>query len=498
MGLLHEARIFFIGEKPETKAERRLLLKIDTFILSYVCLTQWVNYIDRANLANAYVSGMKEELNFKGNQYNQAVSIFTAGYIVGGIPNALIVSSNRIRLSFWFPFCCMMWGILTLGLGFCHHVYQVQIIRFFQAIFESSSFAGSHYILGAWYKPSELAKRSCLITAAANGGFLLSGVLQGGIQSTLDGKAGLAGWRWLFIIDSLITAPIWIIGFLTFPDTPYNTKAFYINEEEKRQAVERLPPHTPTKVTWGVFLKVVKEWRFWAFATMFSINTNMEFVGLYCKPIPVLKAIMSLWLKSTGTYTIQQINYYPCGVYAVIIAGTAFFALWTDYVHSRWWVNCVMPVGAGLSAILLLVWDIPTGAKFFAYYIGGLGYIGQAVNFAWANEECREDDQLRSLTLYSMVYGSNVTIAWFNIALFPVTHAPKFRSGLIAVIVTCVISPPMAIALRWALKKRHARLDREQAEFTNEVSGTEVFDEKAALGKEGEPLARITTIPVLP
>lgn len=44
-----------------------------------------------------------------------------------------------------------------------------------------------------------------------------------------------------------------------------------------------------------------------------------------------------------------------------------------------------------------------------------MGYIGQAVNFSWANEVCRDDDQLRSLTLYSMVYGSNVTIAWFNI-----------------------------------------------------------------------------------
>lgn len=48
-------------------------------------------------------------------------------------------------------------------------------------------------------------------------------------------------------------------------------------------------------------------------------------------------------------------------------------------------------------------------------YFAGMGYIGQAVNFSWANEVCRDDDQLRSLTLYSMVYGSNVTIAWFNI-----------------------------------------------------------------------------------
>ncbi|ORY30835.1 major facilitator superfamily domain-containing protein [Naematelia encephala] len=452
MGFFHELRLFFIGEKPATKAESRLLRKIDTTILTFVCLSQFVNYLDRQNLANAYVSGMKEELGFQGTQYNQAVSIFTAGYIIGGIPNALIVSSNRIRLSIWFPFCCMMWGMLTLGLGFTKHVYQVEVIRFFQAIFESSTFAGSHYILGAWYKPSELGKRACLITAASNGGILFSGVLQGGIQSTLDGKCGLSGWRWLMIIDSLITAPIWILGFLTFPEqvTPANTRAFYITEEERRQAVDRLPPHKPTKLDWNVFMKVGRDWRFYAFTIMFSLNTNMEFAGLY--------SIMSLYLKWAKTYTVQQINYYPLGTTAVTIAGTAFFALWTDYTKSRWWVNIVMALCAGLSSILLLVWDIPLGLKYFAYYFAGLGYIGQAVNFAWANEVCRDDDQLRALTLYSMVYGSNVTIAWFNIALFPVTDAPRFRNGMIAVIVTCVISPPMAIVLRHYDLKRRTKL----------------------------------------
>lgn len=55
MGILHEARVFFVGEKPSTKEERRLLLKIDTCILGFVCLSQFVNYLDRANLANAYV-----------------------------------------------------------------------------------------------------------------------------------------------------------------------------------------------------------------------------------------------------------------------------------------------------------------------------------------------------------------------------------------------------------------------------------------------------------
>lgn len=35
--------------------------------------------LDRSNLTNAYVSGMKEDLNFKGNQLTQINTVFTVG-----------------------------------------------------------------------------------------------------------------------------------------------------------------------------------------------------------------------------------------------------------------------------------------------------------------------------------------------------------------------------------------------------------------------------------
>lgn len=112
---------FFWGQPPSDPAERRLLFKIDCFVLSYVCLSYFVNYLDRANLANAYVTGMKEDIGFVGNAYTYAGSMFTAGYILGQWPSALILSSGRVRPRVWFPFCIFVWGFLTLALAceFC-------------------------------------------------------------------------------------------------------------------------------------------------------------------------------------------------------------------------------------------------------------------------------------------------------------------------------------------------------------------------------------------
>ena len=100
-------------------------------------------------------------------------------------------------------------------------VNQLYAIRFLTALVDSSTFSGtqcvasslcnsqpfthpfpfSSYILGCWYAPSELGKRSAIFAASAQMGSLFSGLMQGAIHSNMDGAKGLAGWRWLFIIE---------------------------------------------------------------------------------------------------------------------------------------------------------------------------------------------------------------------------------------------------------------------------------------------------------
>lgn len=59
------------------------------------------------------------------------------------------------------------------------------VIRFFQAIIESSTFVGCHYILGAWYKEEELGKRIAIFTSSGLASTMFSGFLQGGVHRGL-------------------------------------------------------------------------------------------------------------------------------------------------------------------------------------------------------------------------------------------------------------------------------------------------------------------------
>jgi ACS family pantothenate transporter-like MFS transporter len=71
---------YFGSEK--TPEEKKLVRKLDFFILTFCCLMYFMNYLDRSNLAQAYVSGMKEDVGFVSNELTLINTVFSCGYIM--------------------------------------------------------------------------------------------------------------------------------------------------------------------------------------------------------------------------------------------------------------------------------------------------------------------------------------------------------------------------------------------------------------------------------
>ena len=104
---------FFIWYPKGTSAkEKKLLFKIDFFILTYGCFAYFTKWLDQANLSNAYVSGMKEDLAMYGTQYNLAVTCFQIGTILGGIPSNLLLTWIPPR--YLLPGMELIWAVLTI------------------------------------------------------------------------------------------------------------------------------------------------------------------------------------------------------------------------------------------------------------------------------------------------------------------------------------------------------------------------------------------------
>lgn len=438
------------GKTPENKLEARLLMKIDWFVLSFSCLLYWVNYVDRLNLSNAYVSGMKEDLNMMGNEFNIINTCFTVGYVIALVPNNLILL--RIRPSYWMSFTAMAWGLLTLGVYKCTSWKQICALKFFQAVFESATFSGVHLILGSWYKEDELTKRSAVFTSSGLLGGLFSGVMQSAIYTNMDDYNGIAGWRWLFIIDFIITVPVSIYGLLFFPDTPQDSKAFYFTKEEKDLAISRLKPTPKTRLDFSVFKRVLGRWHFWLFSLLFALGGENE-------SFPI-NSCFALWLQYFG-YSVPQRNHYPMGVAAMGVLGTFGAALYVDATGAKYHyrVAFFITISVVVSAILFLARPDSPNFVFASQYLSGFSYAGQASFFAWANVVCANDLQERSITLASMNMFSNAVNAWWSIIFYSADLAPQYTRGCWAIIATGIASSIVAAGIRFLQLKERTIFD---------------------------------------
>lgn len=440
MGFLHKVKVVLWGETPSDPKEAKLLLKMDWFILSFACLLYWVNYLDRLNLTNAYVSGMREEIGLHGNQFNIINTLFTVGYVIGLIPHNLILL--RVRPSWWLSFCCFAWGLLVLGMYRAQHFYQLAVIRFVQALFESSTFTGVHLILSRWYKEEELTKRSAIFTSSGLIGNIFSSTMQAAIHTSLEGRNGLSGWRWLFIIDFVITVPIVVYGFFLFPDTPDTCKVFYFTEEEVEIARKRVPNPPKDSIDWSVVKRVVGSWHWWLFSLLWVFGGENESYAT--------NSLFSLYLQYFE-YPVVDRNHFPMGIYATGIFFTVVFALYVDATGARYHYRVAMAIAVIMmvATIMLLAAPLNRHVVFAAHYLLGVSYAGQASFFAWANVVCATDLQERAVVLASMNMFSNAVNAWWLILFYSADTAPEFRKGGYAMIATIIASVVVAGLIRY-------------------------------------------------
>uniref|UniRef100_A0A0K3CAX8 BY PROTMAP: gi/647400189/emb/CDR45454.1/ RHTO0S11e00386g1_1 [Rhodosporidium toruloides] n=1 Tax=Rhodotorula toruloides TaxID=5286 RepID=A0A0K3CAX8_RHOTO len=472
MGWLSRTRSL-VWPEPRDPLERSLLRKADALILSYLCLN---------------VSGLGTALHMKGREYNAVIACFTAGFAIAQIPQNLLLLLIPPRYLFPLNGEIVVWGVLTAAGAGATKVQHLYVIKFFQGMAECSTFIGAHYILGSWYHPSEIGRRAALFSASAQIASIFSGSLQSALYTNLDGACGLEGWQWLFIVCGIITVPIALFGIYSFPDTPTRTTSRLFTPQERALAIARLPPPSRAQkrgvgVDWTLVRRVLSRWELWGLALVWIAGGALESYSSW--------GIMPLWMKAQRTsqgkarYSVAELNHHPLGMPAVAIAALLVTAIWTDRrTKDRYAVNLVVALAVLVSSLIVLisglkpVGSVPRGAVYFAFYLSAVSFAGQMSNFAWANELLRDDEEARSVVLAGMNVISYAFNAWFQIAFFPASSAPRFTRGSSLMIAFC----PLLAVFTGVVRGLQVRTERRRA--LNVV--VEEGKEEKAEEKEGE------------
>ncbi|KAL3465791.1 major facilitator superfamily domain-containing protein [Aspergillus heterothallicus] len=209
--------------------ERKLMAKVDWHVVPFLCIMYLLAFLDRVNISNAKVLGLAEDLNIvEGTKYNTALTIFFVPYIIFEIPSNILL--KKLKPHVWLSMCMFLFGLVTVCQGLVTNWGGLMTTRWFLGTFETGMFPGCFYLLGMWYKRSEAQKRfsfffSSTTLAGAFGGLLASGL------GKMHGLCNLAGWRWVFIIEGILTCVVAIALFFLLPDFPEEAK--WLTEEER-------------------------------------------------------------------------------------------------------------------------------------------------------------------------------------------------------------------------------------------------------------------------
>ncbi|KAI8870414.1 MFS general substrate transporter [Ramicandelaber brevisporus] len=222
-----------------TAASKKLVRQLDWRLLPLLSLTYMLAYLDRVNIGNARVYGMRTDLSMSDAAFSWALSILFFGYILFEVPANLIL--RRMRPATWFSMICLAWGILSSLLAACHQTWQVLLLRFLLGIAEAGLYPGVCLYLTYWYTKREQALRIGLFGTFAQLAGAFGGLIAYGIHN-LDGHGGLASWRWLFLIEGLPSIAFAFLLYWTLPDPPLPeiSESSWMTNDDAILVVERL------------------------------------------------------------------------------------------------------------------------------------------------------------------------------------------------------------------------------------------------------------------
>lgn len=263
--------------------ERRLVRKLDLYIVPLIMGLYLFSFLDRVNIGNARLYGLEADLGLSPTQFQVAVSILFVTYLTLEVPSNLVLKLFTPRR--WIAFIAISWGLVATLSGLVQSYAGLLACRLLLGALEAGLFPGLNVYLTFFYCKHELALRVgyLFVSAAIAGG--LGGLLAYGIGQ-MDGLRGMSGWRWIFIIEGI---PSFILGIVTYFALPNDlASAYFLTEDEKSLLEARLrrqygDTDSSRQFNRRDMMKAFTDWKVWAFSVaQFGVDTMLYGAPCFC------------------------------------------------------------------------------------------------------------------------------------------------------------------------------------------------------------------------
>jgi ACS family tartrate transporter-like MFS transporter len=179
--------------------ERETIKRVTWRLMPLLMLGYFCAYLDRSNVGMAATTMIKD-LGFTNAVFGFGAGLFFFGYFLAEIPSNLIL--NKVGARIWIARILITWGIVAALTGIVRNEWSFYSIRFLLGLAEAGFYPGIVLYL-TWWFPSYYRTRMMGIFQSASVISLFIGPPIGGLLLHLNGFLGLAGWRWLYILEGV-------------------------------------------------------------------------------------------------------------------------------------------------------------------------------------------------------------------------------------------------------------------------------------------------------
>lgn len=350
----------------------------------------------------------------------------------------------------------LSWGIVATLMGICTNFTGFLLARFFLGVTESGLFPGVVFYLSMWYKRTETTFRIALFFSAASLAGAFGGVLAWGIAH-MRGVGDLAGWRWIFILEGLLTIVVAVLAYFFIHNYP--STATFLTKPERKFIQNRLSSTSigggdalnNETFSWDGVRQAARDPKVWLYGAAFHTLSL---------PLYTLSLFLPTIIKALG-YTAAQAQLMTVPPYAIATALTLTLATFSERTGRR----APFILGATSIAIVgyIILLSAPTNKPAISYVgtiFAATGiYPATAIVLAWPANNV--SGQTKRATANAMQISIGNLGAVLGTQLYRPNTSPRFYLGHGFAIGYLVANLVVVATLWWVLDKTNKKKEQE-------------------------------------
>lgn len=337
-------------------------------------------------------------------------------YLFMQIPSNMLLSSRKVRPSLYLCCTTMAWATVAALEAVVHNYKGLVLVRFFLGAVEAPFYPGAVYILSIFYTRKEIAARVSVLYAGNIFATAFAGLIAAAVFGTLDGAHGIKGWRWLFIIEGVVTFGIAIVCYFLLPDYPLTTR--WLTPEERQLAFDRVQLDTvgleDSKGVWAGFIQAIRDPRIYLFAIMQNMHLNATSFNQFFPTV-----VSSLGYGSIITLLLTSPPSVFAGIFGFLVA------LSSGKFNERTW-HITICMGAAIAGFIISCLTLNVAARYISCFMfaGGV-YSVNSVILGWVAATLGQTPEKKAVSL-SIVNVVSMASFIYTPYLYPDSDAPKY------------------------------------------------------------------------